>query len=84
MTKALQSASSPNQLRYSSKTRWRSSHLISKMEGRRMKSLGYLSRKFVLLFLVADGPIVTLDHCSAVLIGRDVDRDSRQFKSKSN
>ncbi|XP_068176799.1 transcription factor E2F8 isoform X4 [Antennarius striatus] len=55
------------------------------VNSRKDKSLRVMSQKFVMLFLVSDPPVVSLDVAAKILIGEDqsaADGDKNKFKTK--
>lgn len=54
------------------------------MNSRKDKSLRVMSQKFVMLFLVSNPRVVSLDVAAKILIGEDqvVDQDKNKFKSE--
>nr|XP_057945365.1 transcription factor E2F8 [Doryrhamphus excisus]XP_057945366.1 transcription factor E2F8 [Doryrhamphus excisus] len=54
------------------------------VNSRKDKSLRVMSQKFVMLFLVSDPPVVSLDVAAKILIGEDqgADQDKNKFKTK--
>lgn len=56
------------------------------VNSRKDKSLRVMSQKFVMLFLVSNPRVVSLDVAAKILIGEDqcVDQDKNKFKSEYN
>ncbi|XP_061670903.1 transcription factor E2F8 [Syngnathoides biaculeatus] len=52
------------------------------VNSRKDKSLRVMSQKFVMLFLVSNPPVVSLDVAAKILIGEDQDQDKSKFKTK--
>lgn len=59
--------------------------ISASVNSRKDKSLRVMSQKFVMLFLVSNPPVVSLDVAAKILIGEDqgADQDKNKFKSGS-